>query len=80
MVKEEINMAIKTLVERIEEVQASISEVLTSQELSTQGGSVARARLDFLTKYEARLLDEYELQQAAASGGFMNKVRFRRPI
>ncbi len=73
-------MAIKTLVERIEMIQASIEEVLTSQSLSTQGGSVERARLDFLTKYEARLLDEYALQQAAPSGGFMNKVRFKRPI
>lgn len=69
-------MAIKTLVERIEEVQAAISEVMTSQELTTQAGTVARARLDFLTAYERKLLDQYELQQAMSSGGFRNKVRF----
>jgi len=71
-------MAVKTLVERIEEVQQAITECLTSQELTTQAGSVMRARLDFLTKYERQLLDQYELEQAGSTGGFQNKVRFRR--
>lgn len=69
-------MAIKTLEERIEEVQAAISEVLTSQELTTQAGSVVRARLDYLMKYEKDLLDQYDLLNSP--GGFQNKVRFRR--
>jgi len=69
-------MAIKTLVERIEEVQAAISEVLTSQELTTQAGSVVRARLDFLYKMEKDLLDQYDLINSP--GGFQNKVRFSR--
>jgi len=69
-------MAIKTLVERIEEVQAAISEVLTSQELTTQAGSVVRARLDYLYKMEKQLLDQYEL--STRTGGFQNKVRFSR--
>jgi len=69
-------MAIKTLVERIEEVQAAISEVLTSQELTTQAGSVVRARLDYLYKLERDLLNQYELSNR--TGGFQNKVRFSR--
>lgn len=70
-------MAILTLVERIENVQSAIQEVLTSQELTTQAGSVVRARLDFLYKMERDLLNQYELTQR--SGGFQNKVRFSRP-
>ena len=67
-------MAILTLVERIENVQSAIQEVLTSQELTTQAGSVVRARLDFLYKMERDLLNQYELSTRA--GGFQNKVRF----
>lgn len=70
-------MAIKTLEERIEEVQAAISEVLTSQELTTQAGSVVRARLDYLMKMEKDLLNQYELLQSPS--GFQTKVRFRNP-
>lgn len=70
-------MAIKTLEERIEEVQGAISEVLTSQELTTQAGSVVRARLDYLMKLERDLLNQYELLQSPS--GFQTKVRFRRP-
>lgn len=71
-------MAVKTLLERIEEVQASITQVLTSQTLSTQAGSVERARLDFLMKYEKDLLNQYDMLNATP-GGFANKVRFTRP-
>ena len=67
-------MAILTLVERIEDVQAAIQDVLTSQELTTQAGSVVRARLDFLYKMERDLLNQYELTNRP--GGFQNKVRF----
>lgn len=67
-------MAILTLVERIEDVQAAIQDVLTSQELTTQAGSVVRARLDFLYKMERDLLNQYELMNRP--GGFQNKVRF----
>jgi hypothetical protein len=69
-------MAILTLIERIENVQSAIQEVLTSQELTTQAGSVVRARLDFLYKMERDLLNQYELLNRA--GGFQNKVRFSR--
>jgi len=69
-------MAILTLEERIENVQTAIQEVLSSQELTTQAGSVVRARLDFLYKMERDLLNQYELLNRP--GGFQNKVRFSR--
>jgi hypothetical protein len=46
--------------------------------LSTEAGSVMRARLDFLVSYEAKLLEEYQIETSV--GGFQNKVKFVRPI
>ena len=68
----------KTLLEKIESVQAAIEEVLTSQSLSTQNGTVERARLDFLVKYEEQLIQKYETEKAWAQGGFQNLVSFKR--
>jgi hypothetical protein len=72
------NMAIYTTTEKLEAVQSAIMACLTSQELSTEAGSVMRARLDFLVAYEQKLLAQYDMD--AAVGGFQNKVKFVRPI
>ncbi|MFC1884661.1 hypothetical protein ACFL2O_07815 [Thermodesulfobacteriota bacterium] len=52
-------MAVKTTLEQLEEVQAAITEVLTSQELSSSSGRVVRANLDALRAYEKELLARY---------------------
>ena len=58
-------MAIKTTLSQIEEVQAAITEVMTSQELDQggQAGKVVRARLDALTRREEILLKRYKREQ-----------------
>ena len=53
-------MAIKTTLEQIEEVQAAISAVTTSQSYTSGAGkSLTRADLDALTRREQYLLDRY---------------------
>jgi hypothetical protein len=71
-------MAILTTTEKLEAVQSAILACLTSQELSTEAGSVMRARLDFLVAYEGKLLETYNIENSV--GGFQNKVKFVRPI
>lgn len=58
-------MAIKTTLSQIEEVQAAITEVMTSQELDQGGaaGKVVRAKLDSLTKREETLLARYKRER-----------------
>ena len=51
-------MALKTTEEQLEEVQAAITEVLTSQELKTGNNThVVRANLASLRMYERELLE-----------------------
>ncbi|MFC1823133.1 hypothetical protein ACFL9T_10580 [Thermodesulfobacteriota bacterium] len=45
-------MAVKTTLEQLEEVQAAITQVMTSQELGGSEGRILRARLDYLTDRE----------------------------
>ena len=58
-------MSIKTTLEQIEEVQAAITAVMTSQELDQPGnaGRLVRARLDALTDRETMLLSRYKGEQ-----------------
>ena len=62
-----VRMAVKTTLEQIEEVQAAITEVMTSQELRAGGasGTIVRADLDALTKRESALLLKYQIEQGA---------------
>lgn len=57
-------MAVKTTLEQLEETQAAITEVMTSQE---QGGGlsgrIVRARLEALEAREQRLLERYRTEQ-----------------
>ena len=52
-------MAIKTTLEQIEEVQASITKTLNTQSYTIGDASVLRARLKDLREYEKDLLDRY---------------------
>ncbi len=65
-------MAIKTTLEQIEEVQAAISEVMTSQELRAGGasGSIKRAELDQLEAREEKLLARYRIEQGTGGPAF----------
>ena len=58
-------MAVKTTLQRLEEVQAAITEVMTSQELRAGGasGTIVRPDLDALRKYESELIKKYETEQ-----------------
>ncbi len=58
-------MAVKTTLEQLEEVQAAITEVMTSQELRAGGasGTIVRADLDALNEREAMLLARYQTEQ-----------------
>ena len=60
-------MALKTTLEQLEEVQAAITEVMTSQAMSGPGGKVTRADLEALQKRESVLLARYNREQR--SGG-----------
>ena len=69
-------MAIKTTLEQLEEVQAAISEVMTSQELSLPSGRVVRAQLAALEAREEKLLARY--RKETGSGGPAITVGVRR--
>ena len=74
-------MAIKTTLEQLEEVQASITNCLTAQSMSAGDKMVLRARLDFLQSREDILLARYNETQASGAGmGMFNKVRFNDPL
>lgn len=69
-------MAVKTTLEQLEEVQAAITAVMTSQELHQEDSKVVRARLDALDKRETQLLARYRMEQAeGTAGGFTNKIK-----
>lgn len=56
-------MALKTTLEQLEEVQAAITEVMTSQQLTQPGGTVVRAQLAALQDREEKLLARYKIEQ-----------------
>ena len=60
-------MAIKTTLEQLEEVQAAITQVMTSQSQGGPEGSITRADLKDLQEREAILLERYRIEQG--SGG-----------
>ena len=62
-------MALKTTLEQLEEVQEAITNVLVSQELSGEHGSVVRARLAALNEREEMLLKRYKAEQASYNYG-----------
>ena len=56
-------MAVQTTLAQLEEVQAAIQNVLTSQAFATADRTVTRARLAELTLRETTLLDRYHKEQ-----------------
>jgi hypothetical protein len=70
-------MALKTTLEQIEEVQAAITEVMTSQSLSHSGGTVSRANLAELQAREEKLLARYRIEQGTG-GPTVNIGTMRR--
>jgi hypothetical protein len=57
-------MALKTTLEKLEEVQAAISAVEVAQEQSEDGGGrILRARYDLLVDREEKLLARYQKEQ-----------------
>jgi len=72
-------MAVKATLEQIEEVQAAITEVMTSQEMSAGGasGRIVRANLKDLEAREEKLLERYQVEQG--TGGIaINHGTMRR--
>lgn len=70
-------MAIKTTLEQLEEVQAAITEVMTSQQLTQIGGTVVRAQLAALEAREEKLLARYRIEQGTG-GPAVNIGTMRR--
>jgi hypothetical protein len=70
-----IQMPLKTTLEQLEEVQAAITEVMTSQELGGPNGKVVRAQLDALNTREEKLLERYNAEQGTC--GRDNLASFR---
>ena len=67
-------MALKTTLEELEEVQAAISEVLTSQEQSEDGGGrIVRARLEVLEKIK-KFDSEIDVMMLSGHGDTQNIV------
>lgn len=56
-------MAVKTTLEQLEEVQAAITEVMTSQSLSGSGGNIVRANLKDLVALREKLEAKYNREQ-----------------
>ena len=56
-------MAVKTTLEQLEEVQAAITEVMTSQSLGGPRGNIVRANLKDLEAREEKLLARYKREQ-----------------
>jgi hypothetical protein len=75
-------MSIKTTVEQLEEVQASITECLKAQSLGTGDKTIMRALLSALTAREEILLKRYNEQSAALASNKSpwNKVSFNDPV
>lgn len=70
-------MALASTLTQLEEVQASISKVLKSQEYQTGDQRSKRALLSELTEREKVLLDRYYNEQAC--GDMDAFVQFNRP-
>ena len=70
-------MALKTTLEQLEEVQAAITEVMTSQQLTQAGGTVVRANLAALQDREEKLLTRYRIE-SGTGGPAMNIGTMRR--
>lgn len=62
-------MALKTTLEQLEECQEAITNVMTSQELSGEHGSVVRARLAALNAREEMLLKRYKAESSSYNYG-----------
>lgn len=56
-------MAIKTVTEQLEEVQAAITAVMANQSYTIDGRTFSRASLDALQKREEFLLKRYNSEQ-----------------
>ena len=70
-------MAVKTTLEQLEEVQAAITEVMASQSLTQQGGTVVRAQLAALEAREEKLLARLRIEQGTG-GPAVNIGTMRR--
>jgi len=70
-------MAIKTTLEQLEEVQATISKVLQSQDYTVAGRRNARAALATLQERETLLLDRYR-RESGSGGPVINVGTLRR--
>lgn len=58
-------MAIKTTLEKLEEVQAAITKCLNTQSYTIGDASVQRARLKDLRAYESDLESQYNKEQGS---------------
>jgi hypothetical protein len=56
-------MAVKTTLEQLEEVQAAITKVMTSQELSGPDSHIVRPKLADLLEAQKVLKAQYEAEQ-----------------
>jgi hypothetical protein len=70
-------MALKTTLEQLEEVQAAITAVMTSQSMTTSGGRIDRADLAALQAREVYLQKKYNAEQGTG-GGTTNYASFNR--
>ena len=59
-------MAVKTTLEKIEEVQAAITKALNTQSYTIGDASIQRAKLKDLRDYEKDLLADYNNEQGSA--------------
>ena len=67
--------------EMLAEIETAISSCLTSQELRGPHGHVVRAQLRDLWAMHKEVKAKVDAASASgASGGFVNKVQFERPI
>ena len=60
-------MAVKTILEQLEEVQTAISAVMNGQEVVVNGKRHTLANLDALGRRETRLMAKYNRQQGRGS-------------
>jgi len=71
------NVAIKTTLEQIEEVQSAISAVMSGQSYSISGRSVTKANLKELSERESFLLARY-YRETGTPGSAINIGTLRR--
>jgi hypothetical protein len=70
-----VSMALKTTLQQLEEVQAAITEVMTSQAQRGPSGSVERPQLDALAKREEILLARYYRETGKSMASVVYVVR-----